>query len=190
MSTETPTVTDETVVTEAPKLDPKIKKRWIDALTSGKFKQAKSVLRAVAVKGKYKGKPVGYCCLGVLTELFRTSKANVDKYKWEPATDFEYSEDGQSKEVLSGACDFDDDSSLTPSCVAVWAGIRDANGFLESDPKVVIAPLWKIAKYKAKLKKYKIKKSGANGNGLTSLAELSDAGFTFKEIADIIDTYL
>ena len=177
---------ETSTVTEVPKLDPKVKKRWVAALTSGKFKQTKGVLRSVAVKGKDVGKPTSFCCLGVLTELFRTSKANTEKYKWSNLMDYLYDKDGHETEVPAGSSDFQDESSMTPTCVCEWSKMDDING----DPKISIDHLWKIAKYKAKLKKASIKKSGSKGFGTTTLSELNDAGFTFKEIASIIDTYL
>lgn len=189
MANKSPTVTETPVVKEGMKLDPKVKKRWIDALTSGKFKQAKGVLREVAVKGKEDGKPSGYCCLGVLTELFRTSKANTEKHKWDNVIDYNYDGDGNEKNTTAGSSDFDGENCLTPPSVSDWANMIDEGDSID-DPRILILPLWNVAKFKAKLKKAKIKKSGTTGDGKTSLAQLNDAGFTFKEIALIIDTYL
>ena len=46
--------------------------RWIKALRSGKYKQARSALR---------NKKVGYCCLGVLCEISKLGKFNrYDEY--------------------------------------------------------------------------------------------------------------
>jgi len=48
--------------TDKPKLKPRIKKLWLDALRSGKYKQAEGTLR------KEDG---SMCCLGVLCEVIR-----------------------------------------------------------------------------------------------------------------------
>jgi hypothetical protein len=49
-------------------MDKKLKSRWLRALRSGKYKQAKRVLRRDETH---------YCCLGVLCTI-------VDRKKWEP----------------------------------------------------------------------------------------------------------
>ena len=41
-----------------------IKAKWVEALRSGKYKQAKGVLRSMTG---------GYCCLGVLCDVYRPS---------------------------------------------------------------------------------------------------------------------
>ena len=50
-------------------MNPKIKARWLKALRSGRYKQAKGQLR----------KADSFCCLGVLCDLARKSKIN----KWD-----------------------------------------------------------------------------------------------------------
>lgn len=45
-----------------PKLKPAIKKRWLKALRSGDYKQARSVLRTA---------DEGFCCLGVLADVVK-----------------------------------------------------------------------------------------------------------------------
>ena len=42
-------------------MDPKVKQAWIDALRSGKYKQARKRL--------YRQETKGYCCLGVLCDI-------------------------------------------------------------------------------------------------------------------------
>lgn len=44
-------------------MDDKLKKKWIDALRSGKYKQTTGALR------RQSDNEVGYCCLGVLCEV-------------------------------------------------------------------------------------------------------------------------
>jgi hypothetical protein len=52
--------------------DPEVRKRWLDALRSGKYQQAKTVLRTENDR---------YCCLGVLCEI-------VDPEGWTPGRVF------------------------------------------------------------------------------------------------------
>ena len=47
------------------KMKPSIKKRWLEALRGGKYKQGRNYLRA-----KDKNGELHYCCLGVLTDLY------------------------------------------------------------------------------------------------------------------------
>lgn len=61
-----------------PKLKPAIKKRWLKALRSGKYQQARGVLCRVDDDGKV----VGMCCLGVLADVVKNDKGL--KLKWEP----------------------------------------------------------------------------------------------------------
>lgn len=49
-------------MTEYPKLDPDFKRKWVEALRSGKYLQGKSLL---ASQSKEDADAVNYCCLGV-----------------------------------------------------------------------------------------------------------------------------
>lgn len=88
-------------------MNKQIKARWVKALRSGKYKQARGVL---------KNKEGAMCCLGVLTDLFvrsynRTHKRKL-KWKWKP------SENG------FGICG----NAITLSDkVQVWAGVYSDN---------------------------------------------------------------
>jgi hypothetical protein len=53
-----------------------VKKLWIEALKSGKYKQDKGQLRS----------DKGYCCLGVLCDIYINQN---EKLKWEKDTNFE-----------------------------------------------------------------------------------------------------
>jgi hypothetical protein len=52
-------------------MDKKVKKEWINALRSGKYRQAESQLKI-----RESGRRCSYCCLGVLCNI-------VDKSKWD-----------------------------------------------------------------------------------------------------------
>jgi hypothetical protein len=98
---------------------PEIKKLWIEALRSGKYKRGEGALRS---EGKH-------CCLGVLCEL-RGVKFN-------------------------GAQEYPNKATQK------WAGLSS------EDPEVEV-----------------------EGMVCTSLAELNDAGWTFKRLANLIEKQL
>lgn len=58
-------------------MNKRIKKLWIKALRSGKFKQEQSALRVV------NDEEVGYCCLGVLCEVYRRT---TGEGRWNDST--------------------------------------------------------------------------------------------------------
>lgn len=54
--------TDVSTSTNRAALNPEVKKKWVDALRSGEYKQGHGQLRGGAQQGKY-------CCLGVLCDV-------------------------------------------------------------------------------------------------------------------------
>lgn len=79
-------------------MKPNIKKLWLKALSSGKYKQGTGKLHNV--------KTDRHCCLGVLCEL----AANEGIIK---------------KKITNGVCNFGMDNELLPIKVMKWAGITD-----------------------------------------------------------------
>jgi hypothetical protein len=73
-----------------------VKKEWVAALRSGEFEQAKGSLRD----------DDGYCCLGVLCELYRRKKGGEWKRK-------------------RGCFEYLGMVGLLPSMVVAWAGLED-----------------------------------------------------------------
>lgn len=82
-------------------MNKRVKKKWIKALESGKYKQT---------TGKLKGKQ-GYCCLGVLCDLH----AKETGKKWEPTGSY------NAPEYLG-------ETGRLPFTVCKWAGIDDDTG--------------------------------------------------------------
>lgn len=85
-------------------------KKWVAALRSGKYKQAKNIL------AKIKGPHVSHCCLGVACELYIAEghplKVEVDKHR-----------DGYGPcKVYGGYAD------TPPTEVIKWLGLREDNG--------------------------------------------------------------
>lgn len=51
-------------------------KKWVDALRSGKYKQARGALRENVGEGEYT-----YCCLGVATDIYEKETGNEIEWK-------------------------------------------------------------------------------------------------------------
>ena len=114
-------------------MNPEIKQCWIEALNSDEYKQTKGCLRD----------STGYCCLGVLTDLY----AKEHNQEWTLNDDGDYTFDGRN---------------WTPSSeVREWAGIQNSWGPLKE-------PV----------------------NGIICLAGLNDDGYSFKQIAQVIEEQL
>lgn len=92
------------------KMNPEIKKEWIDALNSGEYKQGMVYLK----------RNNQFCCLGVLCDIYskKTGKGN-----WEPAvTDY-----GVEKFTVGDKID----TSGLPVSVREWSGVSGALGELK-----------------------------------------------------------
>lgn len=89
------------------KMNPEVKKKWLKALRSGEYKQTVGVLHK---------KGGGFCCLGVLTDLYLKEKGIEDGWVGEDRGD-----ECQVKLTKSGEHDFE---NLLPSKVASWAGLK------------------------------------------------------------------
>ncbi len=77
-------------------MNAKVKKKWLAALRSGKYRQAKKSLR----NGR------GYCCLGVLSDLY----IKEQKTRW-----------GTKKATVCG------DDGLISEEIMQWAGLNCSN---------------------------------------------------------------
>ena len=87
-------------------MKPEIKAQWIEALRSGEYKQTKGELRT----------PNGYCCLGVLTDLYL--KKHNDEW--------EYNE--RCNQYLYLDCRFG-----LPEEVMVWADLYESDPYVYTD---------------------------------------------------------
>lgn len=79
-------------------MKPAVKRAWIRALRSGKYRQGRGMLKTP--KGNY-------CCLGVLCDLYRkqTGKGSWEQTDW-------------------GTQRFLDQEDMLPGAVSRWAGLR------------------------------------------------------------------
>lgn len=82
-------------------MNPKVKKRWVEALRSGKYEQGKRRLRSENT----------FCCLGVLCDLYRIDQGG--------RADWKYGELG---------CSFLGQMNELPIEVARWSGLNDTAG--------------------------------------------------------------
>jgi len=81
-------------------MNPRVKKLWLKALRSGKYKRATKRLKADA----------GYCCLGVLCDLYIKSKdGKTNKAKWD--------------NDIFKSCAINREDAFLPQEVQKWAGL-------------------------------------------------------------------
>jgi hypothetical protein len=89
----------------------RIKDKWVNALRSGEYKQGRNALMKMGDDGK----PAGYCCLGVLCDLYANSKEGKEiGAKWEPS--------GYLNEQR-----FLGTTTYLPARVMDWAGLETSN---------------------------------------------------------------
>lgn len=147
-----------------------IAERLSAALRSGEFKQATGQL----CKRSITGMVMGHCCLGVLSEL-AVQDGIVDTYNYDYAVRYASAEEMENDTY---------GESLPPASVGDWAGLikRDAYSdytifFDVSDhPKILADPKKDRTWYKF------------DDRLIIPAHELNDEfGFTFEEIADLID---
>ena len=96
-------------------MNSQIKEKWIDALLSGEYEQT---------QGNLYEPGVGYCCLGVLTDLYLKEKG----LEWDTNCTF-----------LSGWGSVDDEYEFLPDCVRDWAGLKDNRGTYDDDTEEALA---------------------------------------------------
>ena len=126
---------------KGPKMNARVKKSWLAALRSGKYKQARGALRELMEDDddeSGEGEPVvtGYCCLGVLCDLYAKSTPGRRRgHTWGEGWD--------------GNLFLGEEGSL-PDEVREWAGFpeegdegrfyrRTKNGSLETAQDVLVA---------------------------------------------------
>lgn len=100
---------------EHDEMDPKIKKAWVAALTSGAYRQANGTLREPATAGGH----TKHCCLGVLCDMYAKAKPHTGA-RWEKDVDGY----GGSRATFYDRVDADGgENSMPPSSVHEWAGL-------------------------------------------------------------------
>ena len=80
---------------------PEIKEKWVRALRSGEYKQAEQSLRREITPGT-----MGYCCLGVLTDLYckatKTEIPDFDRMAFLPREVVEWADLDSQDPAVSG----------------------------------------------------------------------------------------
>ena len=154
-------------------MNPEIKKRWIDALKSGDYKQGTESLCCND----------SFCCLGVLCDLYIQDTKNgewfsysVDEYKDTYETKFAIR--NEESNIIEG--------EILPSIVADWAGIPVEK---RNSPK-------RLSTYNSTCDILVPKQEEYISNRLDipkdhiTLAELNDLGASFEYLADVIERNL
>lgn len=99
-----------------------IKTRWLKVLRSGVYKQAKGMLRKQykPLGGKVE---TGYCCLGVLTDMYiKSAEGKRQNAHWDENSNLVHGI-GRGKKTYHGA--------VTAPVVMKWAGLIHDNPYLQ-----------------------------------------------------------
>lgn len=142
-------------------MDARVKQLWVAWLRDPNNKQAKDKLEVVDENDAV----VGRCCLGGLMRLAMADGVQVNTHT--ALSDSHH--DMYCTNFIGTPTDLlavDATTTTLTGNVMDWAGIRDANPYITVPSK------------------------HGTGEARRSLAELNDAGFTFSQIADIIDYFL
>lgn len=149
-------------------MEQEIKDRWVHALRSGAYKQTPSVLHRLEGDPE---RPAGYCCLGVLCDLFV--------------------KDGQiNSHVVSGAEHF----GASAAAVSLPHEVYSACGFTSDMPTVPVEAKDKLRVLDMTMHLPQVKTMDLighfAGNEEVSLAYMNDCNVPFGIIADLISKYL
>jgi hypothetical protein len=149
-------------------MDTKIKAEWVAALRSGEYRKGVGRLARIDLDDGV----TSYCCLGVLCEISPAVEQVMPEFS-----------DGTRPRYQSLVDPEDSDSALLPSAVLAWSGLESWTGGIlgleKNNPEFFIGSV-----------------PDENGNpseeslGYFSLAGLNDDGFTFDQIADVIEYFL
>lgn len=137
-----------------------IAKKWVRALRSKKYRQARGVL-----KTRTKAGTTSHCCLGVLCELYQQDQVKAKK-KPMRVNDFSAREYGGDIPRTNRLFEFGDAVQTLPARVQRWAGIKDDVGTFRGN----------FTLYHGQ-------------QCLNSLAELNDNGARFSTIANVIEEH-
>lgn len=91
-------------------MNKKVKEKWVKALRSGKYKKAKKVLHTES----------GYCCLGVLCDIYRKE---TGRGKW-------VKEKGKGKVYFKFVNGTEEKAKTLPDKVMKWAGLIETSPHL------------------------------------------------------------
>ena len=139
-------------------MKPSIKEMWVNALLSGDYSQTTGVLRSND----------GYCCLGVLCDLY-SQEVNRNwqgkRYTFSDAVDITETE---AEEFNFDSFFYDDEMEHLPQAVVEWACLDNTN------PSVQVEYTTDEGVYVE----------------YVELSQLNDTGYDFKQIANYIQESL
>lgn len=102
-------------------MNAEVKRKWIEALRSGRYKQGQKRLRQGGEEGAHL-----YCCLGVLCDLHREEVGGT----WVPCN--------SNDPYFS----YDNDAAILPHSVQEWAGLHAPSpSYNEYDEQVLLTEL-------------------------------------------------
>jgi hypothetical protein len=134
-----------------------IAKKWVKALRSEKYKQAKSVLKTKTKSGR-----VSHCCLGVLCELYQNDCKRKKKKGLRVTESEPY---GYEVPASNMVFEFGGETASLPEKVRSWAGLESDDGRFRNEYTEFVS----------------------KGEICRNLAALNDSGAKFEKIADIIE---
>ena len=147
-------------------MNPQVKQKWIDALRSGKYEQGSEKLRGYE----------GYCCLGVLCDLYAQEKNQEWEFKG-------YSEDSEEESPdIMDYWYFDGESEFLPDSVREWAGMAVKNPQVRVDVSPEDAS--------ANSSTYTISSPGDGEDKWfynDEIANLNDLGYSFEKLSELIE---
>ena len=132
------------------KMNPEVKQKWIDALRSGDYEQGSEKLRG----------PNGYCCLGVLCDLY----IKENNKEWDFGGYGEYGEETNPQPMDYWY--FDEESEFLPESVMNWAKLYLRNPILRVDDNDEMFEFNE------------------------EVSTLNDEGYSFSMIADLIEAQM
>lgn len=146
------------------KLPTDVKERWLTALRSGNYKQVKSALRKLR-----SDKEIGYCCLGVLSDIYVQ-----DKLALNPTCNVGWAKEPNREKAFP----------LTASNGTVREAMptREVNDWAKRG-----ADGWLVYVDEKDAKKFFPDSPTRN---FVDIASLNDGGRSFKTIAAVIEKYL
>jgi hypothetical protein len=163
-----------------------VKRKWIKRLRIPGLPQTTKQLTRVNVKT---GEITGQCCLGVVCEIAVEDRVVkfYDSPRHSQKTRIYYNPHSLIDPALHGAEAYSDRNDLIlPDAVASWAGTEEEP--LSNDPAVVVWPEWDEAPPRRRRELEQDVLEGREGFAPAyKLSTLNDAGFTFSQIADLIE---
>jgi hypothetical protein len=130
-------------------MNSQVKEKWIAALRSGKYDQGSEKLRSHQ----------GYCCLGVLCDL----------YSKEKNTEWKFNGEYEESPLPMDYWYFDGESEFLPESVREWAGFSIASPQVRVEVTEDDEDEW---------------------FDNDDIANLNDSGYSFTELANIIEKQL